>query len=327
MRIYTRDTADDLLLSWHAQALWPQLVRKADRAGVIATKHAGRGVAALLPKWPADVVIAALAELLEDGRISPSAAPPGYVIRNFLPAQETPSSDAHRAREYRERRRDLANGTVTDSDAGVTNRDEIVTRHHGASRRVTPSVPSRSDPSVPNQPKREIAAGAARVRSKAKPKGCTDEELSGAAEVLSRLSERSGRNYGGSHAHVMLVVSRLRAGFTAWDMRRVIGYCALALKWEDKPEMQHYLRPETLFGPKAMEKYIYAARSWMPQDAPPDDQAERPPKTDNARPAPPRKPSDHDNVIPLRWPDETSTDLSDPAFEEPPWMTSTTTPK
>jgi hypothetical protein len=161
VRIYTRDTADDQVLSWQARGLWPLLVRKADRAGVIATNHGPRGVAALV-QWPREVVEPALAELLADGRIRECSAPAGYVIPNYIEAQETPSSTNQRQRDSRERRRDVANDSVTKRDIesqnatapsqNVTPGSRGVTRGHAGSHRVTPcrAVPSRTDPDLPS---------------------------------------------------------------------------------------------------------------------------------------------------------------------------------
>lgn len=278
VRLYTRDTADDLVLSWQAQGLWPLLLRKADRAGVIATNHGARGIAALV-RWPAEVVAIALPELLEDGRIRACTEPPGYVIPNYLPAQETPSSDAQRKRDERERRREGANNSVTERDSDVTKRDQksrAVTRGHAESRAVTPSlaVPVRSDPSRAEPSEvGSVSAAPPLPRSKAKPIG-TPEELESVRVVLERLSERSGVQYRGGVKHTALVVSRLREGVTEWDLRRVVAYCAERLGWETDPKMRAYLRPETLFGPQTLEKYLDAARAWAPGG--PEDYAGKP---------------------------------------------------
>jgi len=169
VRVYTRDTADDQVLSWQARGLWPLLVRKADRAGVIATNHGPRGVAALV-QWPREVVEPALAELLEDGRIRECHEPTGYVIPNYIEAQETPSSTNQRQRDSRERRRDAANDSVTKRDTesrnvtapsqNVTPESRAVTPRHAESHRVTPcrAVPSRTDPELVSptaRPRRE----------------------------------------------------------------------------------------------------------------------------------------------------------------------------
>lgn len=105
-------------------------------------------------------------------------------------------------------------------------------------------------------------------RVKAKSAKMTAEEQATVAIVMQRLSERSGISYRGSEKHALLIVRLLRQGLTEWDLRRVIGYCAVSLQWETKPEMRKYLRPETLFGPQTIEKYLDAARTWEPGPPP-----------------------------------------------------------
>ena len=104
VRIYTRDTAEWMALSWEARALLVELLRKADRAGFVQTgKLETKGVAGLV-RMPLDVVERALDELLEDGCIS--RVEKGYLFPNFVQAQETRSSPAQRKRDQRERDRD-----------------------------------------------------------------------------------------------------------------------------------------------------------------------------------------------------------------------------
>lgn len=144
VRLYTRDTDDDLVLSWEARAVWHEMLKKFDRSGLLSLRRGRRGLAAVL-RLPVDVVESAIPELVEDGRVVELEL--GYFAPNFLEAQEAPSSDPHRKRESRARRRDIAaaeaaglpvtkrgaevtkrDGTrhsVTKSDADVTNRDEM----------------------------------------------------------------------------------------------------------------------------------------------------------------------------------------------------------
>lgn len=104
VRLYTRDTPEWLCWCWQARALWPLLLRKADRSGVIANKLGARGLAALAG-LPVDVVEAGLPDLLADGCLAEHQL--GLVIPNYIEAQEAPLSDKQRQRESRERRRDL----------------------------------------------------------------------------------------------------------------------------------------------------------------------------------------------------------------------------
>lgn len=122
VKVYTRETDDDLALSWEARALWDRLMAKFDRSGVVETKRGGRGLAAIT-RMPAEVVERVLPELLEDGRLV--EVDDGYMAPNFIAAQEASKSDKLRQRESRERRRSRNLDTaVTDRDASVTNRDQ-----------------------------------------------------------------------------------------------------------------------------------------------------------------------------------------------------------
>lgn len=97
----------------------------------------------------------------------------------------------------------------------------------------------------------------------------TDDERAVVHEVLKRLGARNGVSYSGSKTHVALIVGRLRDGYSEMDLRKVIGY--VAQLWASKPDMQQYLRPETLFGPTTIARYIDAARAWfetLPKESP-----------------------------------------------------------
>lgn len=112
VRVYTRDTGEWLALGWEAQALFLFALRKADRAGIVRTGKAGvRGLAGMTG-MPLDVVSRVLPLLVEDGCLRETDG--GYIIPNFIEAQEVPISDAQRKRDQRERDRDkaLASGGV-----------------------------------------------------------------------------------------------------------------------------------------------------------------------------------------------------------------------
>lgn len=168
VRVYTRDTADWVGLSWDAQSLLMHLFRKVDRAGIL---HLGRrgvdGLAPVLGHAEANPRIKeALQELLDDGCVQLSGSE--LVIPNFIEAQESKSSDAQRKRDQRERDRDklVSDGQVLNS-AGqdiTATASRTVTDGHTRSRPVTPDVtrghdvtphvtPSRAVPSlaVPTQ--------------------------------------------------------------------------------------------------------------------------------------------------------------------------------
>jgi uncharacterized phage protein (TIGR02220 family) len=92
----------------------------------------------------------------------------------------------------------------------------------------------------------------------------THSERAQALEVLAALSKHSAVQYRGSEHHVALIARQLRAGRTELDLRKVAWYCAKKIGksgWRDDPEMRDYLRPETLFGPTSIERYLDAART------------------------------------------------------------------
>lgn len=135
VRVYTRDTVDWLALSWDAQALLVQLLRKVDRAGLLPLgRHGKRGVAVAVGhpgRWPC--IEPALEELLADGCIEIRAGV--LFFKNFIAAQETPQSDKQRKAESRARAADLAAAAaVTNPDASSRN----VTTGHETGQNVTP---------------------------------------------------------------------------------------------------------------------------------------------------------------------------------------------
>jgi hypothetical protein len=168
VRLYTRDSADWLGLSFPAQGLFCLLLRKVDRAGLLALGKQGRKAIAITvghaSRWAE--LEPALEELLVDGCVRLDGD--HLVIPNFLEAQEAPQSDAQRKRESRARARDLASSqNVTGAGRNGTSGHETgqkVTSGHTASHAVTPSlayppVTSRDEPS-------SASASAGRSRAK-----------------------------------------------------------------------------------------------------------------------------------------------------------------
>lgn len=134
VRLYTRETDDDLVLSWEARAVWHEMLKRFDRSGLIELRRGRKGLAAVL-RVPVEVVERGVPELIEDGRIRELEA--GYFAPNFMEAQEATKSDRQRQKESRERRR--SKHAVTDQDEPVTNRDE--SSRHAVTKRdanVTP---------------------------------------------------------------------------------------------------------------------------------------------------------------------------------------------
>ena len=116
VRLFTRDTEDDLMLSWEARAVWHELLRKFDKQGRLANRRGARGIAALI-RVPVEVMERALPDLLEDGRLM--AVGEGYEAPNYQDANYTPRSTAAR-KEYSRRRTQLGSCESQEESREVT---------------------------------------------------------------------------------------------------------------------------------------------------------------------------------------------------------------
>ena len=125
VRLYVRDTADWLALSFEAQGLLALILRKLDRGGYLSLGRQGRkGVFIAIGHAHRAVDLdGALQELLDDGCLQIEGAE--LLARNFEAAQTAHSSNAKKCREYRARHRAESPGVVPDTGsvtdtAGVT---------------------------------------------------------------------------------------------------------------------------------------------------------------------------------------------------------------
>jgi hypothetical protein len=136
VRLYTRETADDLELSWEALALWRALLIRFDRAGLIPIKNGWVSVAKLV-RMPIEVVQQTGPELVRDGRVRMIDG--AVYAPNFTEAQTASKSDKVRQRESRERRRQTASEAlqVIDSPSVGHAVSHAVTRGHEQSQNVT----------------------------------------------------------------------------------------------------------------------------------------------------------------------------------------------
>lgn len=143
VRVYRSDTVTIKLLSWQARALLWELLRKADRAGVVDVgENAERGIAALVC-IPTETVRPALAELMATGTLKGGNG--FYVFPRFLEAQEIASSDKQRQKESRARRRETAiQGTNSELP-------EDIEKHQTTSRCVTISDQESQNVIAPSQ--------------------------------------------------------------------------------------------------------------------------------------------------------------------------------
>ncbi len=147
VRVYTRDTADWMALSFEAQGLFLLLLRRMDRAGVLPLgKHGTKAVAIVIGhvgEW--DRLSSALEELLADGCIAISGD--DLHVPNFTEAQEAKQTDKERQRKSRELARfKNAFPSIADLAKPAESIDVCHTPSHG----VTPSraVLSRAEPAV-----------------------------------------------------------------------------------------------------------------------------------------------------------------------------------
>lgn len=182
VRLHVRDSPGWAMLSYDAQCLRMQLLRKMDRSGCIVLDSGYQpheSIAAMLRGCDVGIVESALAELLAGGWL---------VLRNqvltdpeFIEREEASMTTKHRSREYRRRRRDQAmtqddtpeneprheapqgvtrrhaesslcatcDDTVTKRDAPATERDETVTGRHRPSLRTVPCRRREDPPVVP----------------------------------------------------------------------------------------------------------------------------------------------------------------------------------
>ena len=132
VKLYTRETLDWLAMPWEARALFHELLKTVDRAGMLALGKSGHMGLALAVHMPPAVVETALAALVSDGCVEANG--PALVLRNFIEAQEARSTPAAKKRAERERARARARGITDD-----------VTPSHPESPEVASTSPSRRD--------------------------------------------------------------------------------------------------------------------------------------------------------------------------------------
>lgn len=107
IKLYTRETPTTASWEWQARAIWPEIMKRLDGAGLMHVGTKGvRGLAALI-RFPVDVVKPGLDELVADGTVSLSAN--GVLCApKFVDAQRARTSDKVRKATQRERDRDAA---------------------------------------------------------------------------------------------------------------------------------------------------------------------------------------------------------------------------
>jgi uncharacterized phage protein (TIGR02220 family) len=179
-----------------------------------------------------------------------------------------------RTKRWREKKQ-LADGVtardardVTEShgdacDALDQRRGEETRGEEKREEQKTPVVP-KGDASPLDQLKSKVDAATGEVGRKRarKPKPViATEHREAAIRLLGKLSEHNGVAYTGTDTHVGLIARQLDRGVTELELRAVVAYCAADLEWRDDERMRQYLRPETLFGPESIAKYLDPART------------------------------------------------------------------
>jgi uncharacterized phage protein (TIGR02220 family) len=91
-------------------------------------------------------------------------------------------------------------------------------------------------------------------------------ELEATDLLLSKMNRWTGVKYTRCKAHVALVAARMRDGISVDDMRAVVGYVAVSLKWADEEKTRAWICPETLLGPEKIHKHLASARAWYERE-------------------------------------------------------------
>jgi hypothetical protein len=236
VRLYTRETADDLELSWEALALWRALLIRFDRAGIIPIKNGWISIARLV-RMPLEVVQQTGPELVRDGRLR--MVDGAALAPNFTEAQTTSKSDKSRQRESRDRRRLTTSQRPESIDTGHT-LSQDVTPSHTASQNVTLSYAplADTDPSPVVTP----VSG--------KPDGVSEF----AAVAIAEINRWSGHAYEpNSKSAINLAKALVKAKHTEADAIAVIQS---KRHWLAKPDMRDHFCPSTLLGSSNFQKYL-----------------------------------------------------------------------
>ena len=255
IRVYVRDTADLLAIGWQGRAVWHELLRKVDRAGILDTTEPA--IVAETLRIPEEIASAGLKRIFGRGMVIEGQldGKPVLLIPNFQEAQEATSSVKERQRESRQRRRELARaeGIVTDRDMqsrnvmdesrSETETSRAVTACHKLSQAVTPSL------AVPSQ--NNILSTSSKLDRSAL-----------VTEILEYLSEHGPKKIRSSaNGNRKLVNARLNAdrALGVDDFKLVIDH--RMSEWRGT-EFEQYVRPKTLFKPENWDGYLDDARAW-----------------------------------------------------------------
>lgn len=148
VKLYTRESEDDYILSYEARFVFYELLRRVDRDGVLETKRV-ESLAARL-RAPADVVQRGVTELMAEGRVVPCDS--GLRLTNFVEAQKKRDSNRERQQRFRDKRKAACGENAAEEIQDLKKRerdpDRNVTR---VTRNVTSNLSLSSDPECPER--------------------------------------------------------------------------------------------------------------------------------------------------------------------------------
>jgi uncharacterized phage protein (TIGR02220 family) len=247
VRLFVRDTVGWRLLPWQSKALLPLLLRKVYPTGDLDLEGEGVPALAALVELPLELVEPGLAGLVQ-GRV---VVVKGSVVsvRNFLPAQTTPSS----SRTRKAIQRDREEAEERHATSRKKRQRDIPSRPVTRRPAIPPTLPIPTLP-VPAQPTDPDPGSISEERS---PVGVA------AAQVLARLNEIRGTPERGYSTSPELE-ARIRDGVPVEDLVLVVEHHAARLL---EFEGGKYYRPATLFGPKNFAKYLDEAKAGPPRPA------------------------------------------------------------
>lgn len=253
VRVYTRDTADILAIGWEGRALFNEILRKVDRAGLFDSDEPE--VISELIRMPLDVVERALPKLLKRGMVERLNG--WLLVPNFLEAQEAKASESQRSREHRARRRDQAragellqasDATIRDEhrDDDATIRDEppgdlATIRDEHSNPRDENVTPSLAVPSLPSQKEGRHDASASAL----------------ALAVVTELNRLTGKNYSPTSEGALKdcrVLAKDKNPPTPEQGIAVVQ--AKHHEWGRDPKMSKQLKPSVLLRPSNFRKYL-----------------------------------------------------------------------
>jgi hypothetical protein len=255
VRVYTRDTITWNMLPWQSRTLWPLILRKVDRAGLLDLgRHGARGLAVTVG-IPVEHVDPGLKGLIDDEYLEIRGTL--LVVPNFIEAQEAPSSDAQRKRESRERAREIARavslGIVSpptlasqNETPGHESGPDVTVGHDASLRtdpcRALPSEPPQKDPiriaeqaplmllppegdaalapppALPGKPGQTVRRVVDRWRPVA-------EEVLAALNAARKRVRPGSRGISPSYDSLSHIAERLEAGKSAADCLHVVEVC------------------------------------------------------------------------------------------------------